>query len=217
MKFELTIPSSLSEISLKQYKKFLKIQESNEDSYFLQCKMIEIFCNLDAKSVRLLKLTDADRIVQIINKMFEEKPELIRTFKLGEIEYGMIPNLDEISLGEYVDLDTYLGDWQNMQIAMNVMFRPIKEKIGDKYLIKDYDVESKDLLQEITMDVVFGAVFFLYNLGIDLSKVMMDYLEDNQMDNLMEQQIFQENMDGIKVSSLHSLKTMLDELKISLN
>tara|TARA_R100000935_G_scaffold36667_1_gene57663 strand:- start:362 stop:664 length:303 start_codon:yes stop_codon:yes gene_type:complete len=100
MKFELTIPSSLSEISLKQYKKFLKIQESNEDSYFLQCKMIEIFCNLDAKSVRLLKLTDADRIVQIINKMFEEKPELIRTFKLGEIEYGMIPNLDEISLGE---------------------------------------------------------------------------------------------------------------------
>mgnify|MGYP001470243654 FL=1 len=217
MKFELTIPSSLSEISLKQYKKFLKIQESNEDSYFLQCKMIEIFCNLDAKSVRLLKLTDADRIVQIINKMFEEKPELIRTFKLGEIEYGMIPNLDEISLGEYVDLDTYLGDWQNMQIAMNVMFRPIKEKIGDKYLIKDYDVESKDLLQEIPMDVVFGAVFFLYNLGIDLSKVMMDYLEDNQMDNLMEQQIFQENMDGIKVSSLLSLKTMLDELKISLN
>ena len=217
MKFELTIPSSLSEISLKQYKKFLKIQESNEDSYFLQCKMIEIFCNLDAKSVRLLKLTDADRIVQIINKMFEEKPELIRTFKLGKIEYGMIPNLDEISLGEYVDLDTYLGDWQNMQIAMNVMFRPIKEKIGDKYLIKDYDVESKDLLQEIPMDVVFGAVFFLYNLGIDLSKVMMDYLEDNQMDNLMEQQIFQENMDGIKVSSLHSLKTMLDELKISLN
>ena len=217
MKFELTIPSSLSEISLRQYKKFLKIQESNEDSYFLQCKMIEIFCNLDSKSVRLLKLTDADRIVQIINKMFEEKPELIRTFKLGEIEYGMIPNLDEISLGEYVDLDTYLGDWQNMQIAMNVMFRPIKEKIGDKYLIKDYDVESKDLLQEITMDVVFGAVFFLYNLGIDLSKVMMDYLEDNQMDNLMEQQIFQENMDGIKVSSLRSLKTMLDELKISLN
>ena len=217
MKFELTIPSSLSEISLKQYKKFLKIQESNEDSYFLQCKMIEIFCNLDAKSVRLLKLTDADRVVQIINKMFEEKPQLIRTFKLGGIEYGLIPNLDEISLGEYVDLDTYMGDWQNMQIAMNVLFRPIKEKIGDKYLIKDYDVESKDLLQEIPMDVVFGAVFFLYNLGIDLSKVMMDYLEDNQMDNLMEQQIFQENMDGIKASSLHSLKTMLDELKISLN
>tara|TARA_R110000796_G_scaffold77393_1_gene172805 strand:+ start:351 stop:1004 length:654 start_codon:yes stop_codon:yes gene_type:complete len=217
MKFELTIPSDLSEISLKQYKKFLKIQESNEDSYFLQCKMIEIFCNLDAKSVRLLKLADADKVVQILNKMFEAKPQLIRTFKLGNIEYGIIPSLDEISLGEYVDLDTYMGDWQNMQIAMNVLYRPIKEKIGDKYLIKEYDVESKDILQEIPMDVVFGSIFFLYNLGIDLSKAMMDYLEGSQMDNLMEQQIFQENMDGIKASSLHSLKTMLDELKISLN
>jgi|TARA_R110000803_G_C11931667_1_gene315519 hypothetical protein len=217
MKFELTIPSDLSEISLKQYKKFLKIQESNEDSYFLQCKMIEIFCNLDAKSVRLLKLADADKVVQILNKMFEAKPQLIRTFKLGNIEYGIIPSLDEISLGEYVDLDTYMGDWQNMQIAMNVLYRPIKERIGGKYLIKEYDVESKDILQEIPMDVVFGSIFFLYNLGIDLSKAMMDYLEGSQMDNLMEQQIFQENMDGIKASSLHSLKTMLDELKISLN
>ena len=217
MKFELTIPSDLSEISLKQYKKFLKIQESNEDSYFLQCKMIEIFCNLDAKSVRLLKLADADKIVQILNKMFEAKPQLIRTFKLGNIEYGVIPSLDEISLGEYVDLDTYMGDWQNMQIAMNVLYRPIKEKIGNKYLIKEYDVESKDILQEIPMDVVFGSIFFLYNLGIDLSKAMMDYLEGSQMDSLMEQQIFLENMDGIKASSLHSLKTMLDELKISLN
>jgi len=217
MKFELTIPSDLSEISLKQYKKFLKIQESNEDSYFLQCKMIEIFCNLDAKSVRLLKLADADKVVQILNKMFEAKPQLIRTFKLGNIEYGIIPSLDEISLGEYVDLDTYMGDWQNMQIAMNVLYRPIKEKIGDKYLIKEYDVESKDILQEIPMDVVFGSIFFLYNLGIDLSKAMMDYLEGSQMDSLMEQQIFLENMDGIKASSLHSLKTMLDELKISLN
>ena len=179
--------------------------------------MIEIFCNLDAKSVRLLKLADADKIVQILNKMFEAKPQLIRTFKLGNIEYGIIPSLDEISLGEYVDLDTYMGDWQNMQIAMNVLYRPIKEKIGDKYLIKEYDVESKDILQEIPMDVVFGSIFFLYNLGIDLSKAMMDYLEGSQMDSLMEQQIFLENMDGIKASSLHSLKTMLDELKISLN
>jgi hypothetical protein len=217
MKFKLTIPSSLSEISLSQYQKFLKIQENNEDSYFLQCKMIEIFCNLDAKSVRLMKLTDADRIVQILNKMFESKPQLIKTFKLLDTEYGIIPNLDEISLGEYVDLDTYMGDWNNMHIAMNVLYRPIKEKIGDKYLIKEYDVDAKDKINDIPMDVVFGAVFFLFNLGIDLSKVMMDYLEDHQMEDWMDQQTSLENMDGIKASSLHSLKTMLDDLKISLN
>ena len=205
MKVELIIPSNLSEISLKQYQKFLKIQETNDDSYFLQCKMIEIFCNLDAKSARLLKLTDADRIVEIINNMFEDKPSLIRTFKIGGIEYGIIPDLDEMSLGEYIDLDTYIGDWQNMQIAMNVLYRPISKKIGDKYLINEYTLDAKEKLEEIPMDVVLGAIFFLWNLGIDLSKTMVNYLEAPQMDSLMQEQIFQESMDGIKASSLHSL------------
>ena len=217
MKVELIIPSNLSEISLKQYQKFLKIQETNDDSYFLQCKMIEIFCNLDAKSARLLKLTDADRIVEIINNMFEAKPSLIRTFKIGGVEYGIIPDLDEMSLGEYIDLDTYIGDWQNMQIAMNVLYRPISKKIGDKYLINEYTLDAKEKLEEIPMDIVLGSIFFLYNLGIDLSKTMVNYLEAPQMDNLMQEQIFQESMDGIKASSLHSLKTILEDLKISLN
>ncbi len=217
MKVELTVPSDLSEISLKQYQKFLKLQEKNEDTYFLQCKMIEIFCNLDAKSVRMLKVGDANKVVEVLNNMFEKQPELIRTFKIGGVEYGMIPNLDEISLGEYIDLDTYISDWQNMDIAMNVLYRPIKDKIGDKYTIVDYDVDTKEKLEHIPMDVVLGSIFFLYNLGIELSMVMVDYLENPQMDNLMQEQISQESMDGIKASSLHSLKTILEDLKISLN
>ena len=217
MKSELIIPSDLSEVSLKQYQKFLKIQDSNQDSYFLQCKMIEIFCNLDAKTVRLLKLSDADKVVEVINNMFEAKPTLTRTFKIAGVEYGLIPDLDEMSLGEYIDLDTYLGDWENMQIAMNVLYRPIKNKIKDKYSIKEYDVESKDALKEIPLDIVLGAIFFLYNLGIELSQVMMDYSEEHQMDNLMHQQIFPKNGDGIKAYSLDSLKEILEELKISLN
>ena len=164
MKVELTIPNSLAEISLKQYQKFLKIQKNNTDAYFLQCKMIEIFCNLDAKSVRLLKLSDADRIVHILNTMFDSKPELIRTFTMNNIQYGIVPDFDAISLGEYIDLDTYIGDWDNMLIAMNVLYRPVKNKMGDKYIIKDYDVNSKENLDEISMDIVLGSIFFLYQL-----------------------------------------------------
>ena len=217
MKVELTVPSNLSEISLKQYQKFLKLQEKNEDSYFLQCKMIEIFCNLDAKNVRMLKVGDANKVVDVLNNMFEKKPDLTRTFKIDGVEYGMIPDLDNISLGEYIDLDTYISDWQNMQIAMNVLYRPIKDKIGDKYTIVDYDVDAKEKLEFIPMDIVLGSIFFLYNLGIELSMVMVDYLENPQMGNLMHQQISQESMDGIKASSQASLKTILEELKISLN
>lgn len=217
MKVDILVPNSLEEITLKQYQKFLKIQKENDDPYFLQCKMIEIFCNLDSKAVRNLKLLDADKIVSVINLMFEEKPKLINTFKLGKVEYGFIPKLDDISLGEYVDLDTYIGDWDNMHIAMNVLYRPIKDKIKDKYIIEDYNNESKDKLDEIPLDVVLGAVFFLYNLGMDLSRTMIIYLEEHQKDTSAHRQILQTNMDGIKHFSQDSLKVILEDLKISLN
>jgi len=216
MKVDILVPNSLEEITLKQYQKFLKIQKENDDPYFLQCKMIEIFCNLDSKAVRNLKLLDADKIVSVINLMFEEKPKLINTFELGKVEYGFIPKLDDISLGEYVDLDTYIGDWDNMHIAMNVLYRPIKDKIKDKYIIEEYDTSSKGKLDEIPLDVVLGAVFFLYNLGMDLSQAMMSYLEGEEVETLMQQQTSQKNMDGIKVS-LPLLKEILQDLKISLN
>jgi hypothetical protein len=46
-------------------------------------------------------------------------------------------------LGEYIDLDTYMGKWESIQIAMNVLYRPIKQKLGKKYLIEDYNPDKK--------------------------------------------------------------------------
>ena len=40
----------------------------------------------------------------ILAEMFEQKPNLVQKFKMNGIEYGFIPNLDNMSLGEYVDL-----------------------------------------------------------------------------------------------------------------
>lgn len=216
MKMELTVPNKLSEITLKQYQKFLKIQETNTDDAFLRFKMIEIFCNIDAQAVRQLRLSDTDKIIEILNNVFEEKPQLTETFKLGDVEYGFIPKLEDISLGEYVDLDTYIGNWDQMHVAMNVLYRPIKDKIKDKYTINEYDTDAEKPLDEIPLDIVFGAIFFFYNLGIDLSKTMMNYLETEGEQNLTHQQILGENGDGIN-QSLPLLKEILEDLKISLN
>ena len=195
MKAELLIPNNKNEISLRQYQEFLKFQEDNTSDYFLQCKMIEIFCN----------------------SMFTEEAELTRRFTLDGIEYGLIPDFDEMSLGEYIDLDTHIGNWDNILIAMNVLFRPIKQKIGDKYTINEYDITTKENLKEMPIGIVLGAVFFLYNLGMDLSRTMIIYLEEHQKDTSAHRQILPENMDGIKLFSQDSLKAILEDLKISLN
>ena len=217
MKADLLIPNKLSEISLKQYQKFLKVQENYDNDYLIQCKMIEIFCNLEPEMVLRLKVGEADKITKILNSIFKEETKLIRRFKLDGIEYGLIPDFDDMSLGEYIDLDTHIGNWDNILIAMNVLFRPIDKKIGEKYTIKEYDITSNEKLNKMPVDIVLGAVFFLYNLGMDLSKTMIIYLEEHQKDTSAHRQILQTNMDGIKHFSQDSLKGILDDLKISLN
>ena len=44
MAIKITIPTSLKDITLGQYKRFLKLEDSIEDERFLNAKMIEIFC-----------------------------------------------------------------------------------------------------------------------------------------------------------------------------
>ena len=217
MKADLLIPNKLSEISLKQYQKFLKVQENYDNDYLIQCKMIEIFCNLEPEMVLRLKVGEADKITKILNSIFKEETKLIRRFKLDGIEYGLIPDFDDMSLGEYIDLDTHIGNWDNILIAMNVLFRPIDKKIGEKYTIKEYDITSNEKLNKMPVDIVLGAVFFLYNLGLDLSKTMIIYLEEHQKDSSAHQQIFHENMDGIRHFSQDLHRGILDDLKISLN
>ena len=216
MKKKLSVPSDLSEITLGQYQRFYKIQEKNDDPYFLQCKMIEIFCNLDALSVRKMKMSDAERVANILNKMFEKKPPLTRTFNLEEKEYSFIPDLNNISFGEYIDLDTNISDWQNMHVAMNVLYRPVKQKLGEKYLIDEYNLERKENMVGMPMSVVMGSIFFFFHLGMDLSKTMVNYLENNQEEALVEYQYLTENGDGSH-PFIVSLKTILQDLKISLN
>ena len=172
MKARLNIPNQLSEISLRKYQKFVKLNTEEVDDRFLQVKMIEIFCDISHESVLKIKFSDADRVTAILGEMFSQKPNLVTKFQLNGIEYGFIPELDEISFGEYIDLDTYLGDWENIQTAMNVLYRPIKSRKGDRYIISDYNVNTKDELLDMPLDAVISSVFFFYHLGKDLSVVM---------------------------------------------
>ena len=55
MRKQVIVPDSLSEITLGQYQKFLKIQEENEDEKFLAVKMVEIFCGIKGDLVMKMK------------------------------------------------------------------------------------------------------------------------------------------------------------------
>ena len=181
MKLTINIPESLDEVTLKQYQKWLKIADGKEVDNFLQQKMIEIFCNIPLKQVLQIKAIDINNICESINKLFEQKPKFINKFNLNNKEFGFIPKLDDMSFGEYIDLDTYIADWELMHKAISVLFRPITLNKKEQYLIKDYESSDKYDLQNVTLDIVFGSLVFFWNLRKELLNRMVNYLE-NQTD-----------------------------------
>lgn len=216
MKLQITIPTSLDEITLEQYQKFLSIAKDNPDGEFLQHKMVEIFCGIDLKDAAKISYKDVNEITNNLSNLFARKYELKRTFRLGNTDFGFIPNLDEITFGEYSDLDKYIGDWDKMHNAMAVLYRPITKKLKDKYQIEEYNGSYTycDAMKFAPVDVVLGAIVFFYNLGNALLKSTIVYLENNQeFQNIVNKHNSETNGDGIAHSML-LLKEMLEDLKI---
>ena len=217
MKIEINVPTSLSEVTLGQYQKFLKIAEDNPEGNFLNAKMIEIFCGIPLSDSYKLKMSSVAAIIDILNELLSQTPKRVEQFTMNGVQYGFIPDLDEMSLGEYVDLDGSASDWNNMHIAMNVLYRKIKIKKSGKYNIVDYNVENPEKMKDMPLDAAIGSLFFFYNLGMELSKHTILYSNNlEEMEVYQEQLISETNGDGIS-QFMDSLTEILQNLKISLN
>ena len=214
MEVKLNIPTTLNEITLGQYQEFSKIDVTNESD--VQSKMVEIFCKVSNLVVRNMKATDIGDICDILNNMFDIKHQLINSFKIGKQEYAFIPSLEDMSFGEYVDLDTFIGDNDNLHRAMNVLYRPISQRQGDRYKIKDYDPELSEDAKNYPLDAVLGSIVFFYDLGKDLSTAMLNFSMEANEENLVHYLTSLPNGDGT-IQSMDSLTEILQGLKISLN
>ena len=128
-RIDLIVPTTLFDIPLKHYQKFIKTfqgqDEKNYTNEYAACKMLEIFCGLKKAETLNIKITDLNKIVGKLNKALSEKPSLITRFKLGDTEFGFVPKLDELTFGEFVDLESYINDWSTMHKAMSILYRPI--------------------------------------------------------------------------------------------
>jgi hypothetical protein len=216
MKAKITIPSSLDEITLKQYQEFIKAQEGSNDDEFIAMKMVSIFCNIEMSEVNKISYSSIIEIVQHLNTLFSAKHELVRRFKLGNVEFGFIPDLENISFGEYIDLEANLTSFDNMHKAMAVMYRPIVKEQKNNYNIERYvsSVNYAEVMEFAPVSIALAAQVFFWNLGSELLQATLDYLE-NQMSKkqkvILAKQLNLENGgDGI-AAYMHSLKEMLQD------
>jgi hypothetical protein len=210
IQIELSVPTALSDITLGQYQRYVKILEENEGADdFVALKTIEIFCNISLKDVLSIPAKDAEKVLEIISKAFEEKPSLIRRFNLLGVDMGFEPSLESISLGAYIDVEDNISDWQMMHKAMAALYRPVNFKSKDKYTIAPYEPseEVSNLMKEMPLDVVMSAMVFFYDLGMELLRAIPSYIQKNltEEQTYLLKQTLARNGVGIN-QSMHSLE-----------
>lgn len=215
MELKLVVPTSLDEITLDQYQRFARIEGDGE---FKQMKMLEIFCGVPFSELPNVRLVDAVNVLNTLTKTLSEKPGLTKFFELDGVKYGFIPALNEISLGEFVDLDSYISDWANMHKAMAVLYRPVAKEKGERYDIETYTAtdERDDIMKRMPASVVLGALVFFYRLGNVLATHTLRSLANGQKTPTQEKPSLDKSGDGIKVST-HLLLEMSSNLEKLLN
>ena len=219
---EFNLPASLRDVKLRQWQRYIDIFDKNkgdEATEFLNKKVLEIFCDIKLSDVDQLGLNVFEDTLTHLSSVLNSKPKLSQTFKLQGtdgviVEFGMIPNLDKMSYGEFIDLEKYLFSDKDLHKAMAVLYRPIKLKKKDRYLIHDYKGTSymSDVMKDTPLDVAISARVFFYRLATKLGNYTMAYT----LKQLQEKNQNKQHKDSVKNGEtikqyLHSLEKMLEE------
>ena len=233
IELELRVPSELAGIKLHQYQKYVKVlngienKETLEAVEFLNLKSLEIFCGLSFKGSYGLPISVFDGVIKQLSDCLSEEAPLIQRFHMTgsdgvTVEFGFVPKLDEISFGEYIDIERYISDWDNMHKAMAVLYRPIILGKHDMYLIEEYKGSERwaEVMKDAPLNVAFGATLFFYRLGRKLSKYTILSLQKelSKVHSQSEEQRVDLQRNGDGISQFMALQEeMYEELMKSPN
>lgn len=217
---KLIVPDSLAEVTLGQYQQYLssiKGLDEEKNAEVINKKLIEAFCGIEYELVDSIPLRDIEKLLEALKMAFERDYDHTLRFDLLDVDMGFIPKLDDMSLGEYIDVEATIGDWDNMHKAMAVLYRPVNFSKGDKYTIAPYkpNDEITELMKEMPLSVALGCTVFFYRLGTQLSKATLNYttaiLERESSTNSALKTALEKSGVGIN-QFMHSLKEMSDDL-----
>jgi hypothetical protein len=129
------------------------------------------FCGLTPDQQERMKVADKNKLRTQLGVVLQEIPKLVQTFKHDGITYGFHPKLEDISMGEYVDLDVLLKEpYKNAEKVLGILYRPITKTKYGKYLIENYDPDrhTGEGFGELGTNILLGCLVFFYRLEIAL-------------------------------------------------
>jgi len=166
---------TLMDITIEDFLKITNLQSTDEA--FIRKELIKHF-NLEDISV-----IDFENFLNELQSILKQDAKFINRFTLDGIEYGFIPNLDNIKTKEWVDIDLYQADPQSIHKLLSILYRPIKKQKWyhrlfnkDRYEIEEYNGSHNNFLQA-PIEIYLGMMVFFYRLRTELLTTTITYIQ----------------------------------------
>ena len=174
----LTIPTTWDDITIGQFQEYTnRVGQSTDVAHKVKWAMI-VLCDLTEEEVELLSAKDMMRVMSLM-KFLDTQPAddtpLIQRMSIADVDVGFIPNWTQLTLGEYVDLESYCAGQDmvnNLHKALAVMYRPVTNEALHQYEIAPYAPNRlvQESMKQVPMSVAVSAVVFFYNIGKAFAK-----------------------------------------------
>ena len=196
--------SSWEDVTLEKWLKLIDLETGSKSNEAIET--ITALSNIPKQLVKELGIQDVAVIMGRIAKLqAEQNSSLKRIIEVEDKEYGFMPDLNSITLGEYADIETFIkeGIENRLPELMAVLYRPIVEKKNDVYTIEAYDgnitIRTEEM-KKMNAEQVQSALVFFWSLGNELSKILPLYLMErlNKMGSNLEAKVLQKSGVGLE-------------------
>jgi hypothetical protein len=194
---------SWSDVTLE---KWIQVIDAETGSKTKQAEeTIAALSDMPKKLVKELALRDVAIIMGKVAELQSKQDTVLKkVIEIDGVEYGMHPDLDSLTLGEYADLESFIKDGleKNMPEIMAVLFRPITAR-GENgaYTIEAYDGEiviRTEEMKKMSAEQVQASLFFFYNFAKELLKILPSFLLEQMQEikTQLQTETLQKDGDG---------------------
>jgi len=201
-----SVPTNWNNVSLGVYMKTIEALKGDEEDLHTALMLINALTGIPKPQIEQLPVNYVKDInTNIMSLLSQPMNEKIKyKINIKGTKYGFHPQLNSITLGEFVDIEAYIKDGveKNMHKLLAVLYRPILKEKGVKYKIEDYkpSEERANLFKDnLTVGDFNGASVFFYALGKELLSYSTSYLKTlkTKTEQLKKQEHTQKSGAGI--------------------
>ena len=164
---EFKLINSWSDVNLETWLKLIEFQTGSKSKEAEET--IAAMSDIPKQLINQLSLKDVAVIMEKIAELQAEQDSSLKNIiEIDGVEYGFMPDLDSITLGEYADLETFIknGIEEHLPEVMAVLYRPVTEKTDSGvYTIEKYGGDltiRAEQMKKMSAEQVQSALQFFF-------------------------------------------------------